>query len=90
MSTTEPTRFVRINLSPRAGRLLGGFALVAMHGWFLLKLGLPYKPKLAIIEGCTEFCYANTNVWQAQVWHAGIFSFPNAPACPTLMFANTT
>jgi len=41
MSTTEPTRFVRINLSPRAGRLLGGFSLVAMHGWFLLKLGLP-------------------------------------------------
>jgi hypothetical protein len=41
MSTTKPTRFVRINLSPRAGRLLGGVALVTMHGWFLLKLGLP-------------------------------------------------
>jgi len=41
MSTTESTRFAPKNLSPRAGRLLAGIALGTMHGWFILKLGLP-------------------------------------------------
>lgn len=41
MTNATTSRFLRVNLSPRAGRLLGGFALVTMHGWFVLKLGLP-------------------------------------------------
>lgn len=41
MTDTQTARFVRINLSPRTSKLLGSYALVAMHGWFLIKLGLP-------------------------------------------------
>ncbi|MCZ8324699.1 MAG: hypothetical protein O9283_05510 [Sphingomonadaceae bacterium] len=42
MTDTQTARFARINLSPRMGKLLGGYALVAMHGWFAIKLGLPF------------------------------------------------
>lgn len=41
MKTSEPPRHVRINLSPRTGKILGSYALIAMHGWFFAKLGLP-------------------------------------------------
>ena len=41
MAKSEPKRVTRINLSPRAGKLLGSYALIAMHAWFFAKLGLP-------------------------------------------------
>ncbi len=41
MTDPQTARFVRINLSPRTSKLLGSYALVAMHAWFLIKLGLP-------------------------------------------------
>ena len=41
MATTDRDRFARINLSPRSGKILGSYALFAMHGWFLTKLTLP-------------------------------------------------
>ena len=41
METAKSERILRINLSPRAGRLLGSYALAAMHGWFIMKLALP-------------------------------------------------
>ena len=41
MTKTDTPRFVRINQSPRAARIMGGYALIAMHGWFFAKLGLP-------------------------------------------------
>ena len=41
MATTDRDRFTRINLSPRSGKILGSYALFAMHGWFLTKLTLP-------------------------------------------------
>src|SRR5471032_1702521 len=33
-----------------------------------LNFELPPPKNIAIIAGCTEFCYADTNVWQAVVW----------------------
>lgn len=41
METTDKAPVVRLKLGPRTGRLLGGYALVAMHAWFIAKLGLP-------------------------------------------------
>lgn len=41
MTETQPERIFRINLSPRTSKLLGCYALAAMHSWFLAKLGLP-------------------------------------------------
>ncbi len=41
MNKTDMPRHVRINLSPRTGKILGSYALIAMHGWFFAKLGLP-------------------------------------------------
>ncbi len=41
MTKTDSPRFVRINQSPRAARIMGSYALIAMHGWFFAKLGLP-------------------------------------------------
>jgi hypothetical protein len=41
MKKTDMPRHVRINLSPRTGKILGSYALIAMHGWFFAKLGLP-------------------------------------------------
>lgn len=41
MAKSEPKRFVRIDLSPRMGKALGSYALIAMHTWFFAKLGLP-------------------------------------------------
>jgi hypothetical protein len=41
MTSNHTPKILRIALSPTAGRLLGGFALIAMHGWFLMKLALP-------------------------------------------------
>lgn len=49
MAETEPTRIVRIHLSPRTGRLLGSYALIAMHGWFFAKMGLPSETGVAEI-----------------------------------------
>lgn len=47
MATTDRDRFARINLSPRAGKILGSYALIAMHGWFLTKLILPSEDGVA-------------------------------------------
>lgn len=41
MTETQSERIFRINLSPRISKLLGSYALVAMHSWFLVKLALP-------------------------------------------------
>jgi len=41
MAKPEQKRFVRIDLSPRSGKFLGSYALIAMHTWFFAKLGLP-------------------------------------------------
>lgn len=41
MAKSEPARFARINLSPQMGKVLGSYALIAMHTWFFAKLGLP-------------------------------------------------
>lgn len=41
MVKTEEVRVVRLPLSPRAGLVLGGYSLTAMHAWFAIKLGLP-------------------------------------------------
>ena len=41
MTKSEPNRVARINLSPWMGKALGSYALIAMHTWFLAKLGLP-------------------------------------------------
>lgn len=41
MAKSEPRRFVLINLSPRMGKVLGSYVLIAMHAWFFAKLGLP-------------------------------------------------
>lgn len=41
MEITETPRISRINLGPRTGKVLGFYALAAMHGWFLVKLALP-------------------------------------------------
>lgn len=41
MAQTEAPRVTRINQSPRTARILGSYSLIAMHSWFLAKLGLP-------------------------------------------------
>lgn len=41
MANSDQARVVRIHLGPRTARILGTYALLAMHGWFLVKLGLP-------------------------------------------------
>ena len=42
----------------------------------------------AIIGGCTEFCYADTHVWQALFYTHGSADALNAPVWQTRMFAN--
>ena len=41
MSDAPRRKPATIVLGPRAARLLGGYALVAMHAWFVIKLTLP-------------------------------------------------
>ena len=41
MTKTDTNRITRINQSPRTARIVGSYALIAMHGWFFAKLGLP-------------------------------------------------
>lgn len=41
MDRTNASRILRIHLSPLMGKILGGYALIATHGWFLAKLSLP-------------------------------------------------
>jgi len=41
MTKSESNRVVRISVSPRLGKVLGSYALIAMHSWFLAKLRLP-------------------------------------------------
>lgn len=41
MVKTDKSQHMHIKLGPRTGRVLGGYALLAMHGWFLAKLSLP-------------------------------------------------
>lgn len=41
MTRTNTPRAMRIHLSPLMGKILGSYALIAMHGWFVAKLGLP-------------------------------------------------
>jgi hypothetical protein len=46
MTKNDQRRFVGIGLRPRTGKLLGGYALIAMHGWFVVKLTLPSQTGL--------------------------------------------
>lgn len=41
MNVPEPQTIKSLRISRAAGKLLGGYALVAMHGWFIFKLALP-------------------------------------------------
>jgi hypothetical protein len=49
---------------------------------------LPVIENAAIIGGCTEFCYADTHVWQALFYTHGSADALNAPVWQTRMFAN--
>lgn len=41
MTTSDRRKPIMITLGPWSARVLGSYALIAMHSWFLIKLALP-------------------------------------------------
>ena len=77
MATTDRDRFARIHLSPRAGKILGSYALIGMHGWFLTKLILPSEDGVAELLVGIE---AITGMLASVFFFVGTYSvIANAP-----------
>ena len=87
MSDTDRRKPATIVLGPRAARLLGGYALAAMHAWFVIKLTLPSEAGamelvagIAALTGllacvtffvCTYGVLANSPDDMLETWQVG-------------------